>query len=146
MHVPLPRVKIDDLDFNPWLPWPRRRQSPGAQSPGLYLLAHFDSPPTNRVDPIAQQVIYVGQTASNSLQHRWTRFEKSATTGEFAHSGGRNYHQLFKQSDLARLHVSPLPVSVVVGPQLKAYLLFVERALIWAYIIKWGKLPSCNKE
>ena len=146
MPIALPQNLIDELQFGPWLSWTRRTQSQGAELPGVYLLAHFDAVQSGRVDPTAREVIYIGQTARGSLKRRWSKFEKSATTGEFAHSGGRNYHETFLQSDLRRLYASPLPVNDMLGRELKAYLLFVERSLIWTYFTRWAELPACNKE
>lgn len=146
MPILLPQNLINELQFGLWLPWSKRSQSKCAELPGVYLLAHFDSIQPGRVDPTTREVVYIGQTAANSLKRRWTNFEKSATTGKSSHSGGRNYHDAFPQSELARLHVNPLPVYDISGRELRAYLLFVERSLIWSYFTRWGELPACNKE
>ena len=146
MHISLPQEMITKLPFISWLPWSEREQSPAGGFPGVYLIAHFDSVPRGPVDPITREIVYIGQTAADCLKQRWRRFQISATTGRRAHSGGRNYHAHFAEGALANAYVSALSVEDLHGSQLKAYLLFIERALIWSYAIKWNELPSCNKE
>lgn len=146
MHISMPLKIVDMLDFSQWNTWNRRNEISNSLSPGLYLLALFANDPPISVNPIAQEVIYVGQTSAKSLSHRLGSFHRSATTGKHAHSGGRTYHSLFSIDMINQLYVSQMPVLVLKNPALKAYLLFVERTLIWLYVTKWKKLPACNKE
>jgi hypothetical protein len=138
--------QIKQLPFTKWLPWSRRAHLPGTKYPGVYMIGHFATPPQGNPDPSSEEIIYIGQTTKGSLAGRWSKFDKSARTGRFGHSGGRNYHSFFAPTDLDKAYVSAIVVSNLVGDELGAYLLYLERMLIWAYTSKWHKLPPANKE
>ncbi len=97
------------ISFSPWTRWRERTTLEGIQLPGLYVLAHFETPPSGPADPQAQQIIYVGETCDNSLIGRWREFERSPFNGKDGHSGGRTYHTHFGARG-EELYVSALPV------------------------------------
>jgi hypothetical protein len=58
------------------------------------MLAHFLEVP-RIVDPLVQEVVYIGETCDRSLRQRWKEFHRSAFDGKKEHSGGVTYHGLF---------------------------------------------------
>jgi hypothetical protein len=76
------------------------------RSPGVYLFALLNSPPTSLPDPLDREVIYVGTTDDQDLRVRLQQFEDTALGGQ-GHSGGWSYRvEVYPNSParLARFH------------------------------------------
>lgn len=126
-------------------PWRRLAEADVEECGGVYLLAHFESAPPTEVDPIAKEIVYVGETCGQGLRKRLKQFAKSARDGRFAHAGGRNYFAIFKgiRKDLFVATFSPPDLPSKVEP---AFIRYVERKLIWEYARKWEAMPLCNRK
>jgi len=134
---------LPDVAFSDWAPWEKRASISGSDQPGVYVLARFDDPPFGRADPLAREVIYVGETCDNTLRGRWRQFERSAFEGKRGHSGGRTYRATFAD-DGATLYVAAFPAGQV-GDELRPlFIRYVERKLILDFALRWGKAPVCN--
>jgi len=136
----------EDPVFTDWVPWAKRNSIPGTDAPGVYVLAHFDSSPPKPSDPLSQDLVYIGETSGQTLRVRWRQFHTSATTGKHAHSGGRTYFASFGPSKLPLLYVSPFPVRDSGLPAVGAYIKYIERMLLWNFLLRRETLPTCNKE
>lgn len=136
--------------LSPWHKWADRNQINGAELPGIYLLAHFESPP-RIVDPTDKRVIYVGITgkkpsSNQALKWRWQQFRQSAFGAKDGpHSGGNTYQKEFGRTHEAKLYVSALAIARE-HPWYSAFILAAERLLIWEYALRHNGLPTCNKE
>ncbi len=85
--------------FSSWYSWTNRKDLPGSDMPGVYLIAEFDHPPVEGVSPLDRHILQIGRTGADSkqtggayddfLSKRLGKFEHSATTGKKAHSGAR---------------------------------------------------------
>jgi hypothetical protein len=64
--------------LTPWTPWPHRNLVKNAHLPGVYLLAQRDAAPPPHVDPLSQDIIYIGETTEGSLTRRWQQFHRIA--------------------------------------------------------------------
>ncbi len=131
--------------FTAWTPWEDRDVLRSAGLPGVYLLAHFASVPQGLADPLAEEIVYIGETCGNSLKGRWYQFDRSAFHGKTGHSGGYTYREQclrFRHE----LHVAAFPVEGL-GEAIQPYFVrYVERKLLWDYIRKWGQPPACNRK
>ena len=132
------------LPFSRWTTWVQRHEIDLADAPGVYLLGRFDRPPPPEVNPLDQRVLYIGETAQQSLRRRWYQFERSAFQGKSGHSGGRTYRRHVAKSP-RRLYVSALPVTIE-DPAASAYIRAVERLLIWAHVARYDTFPRCNRK
>lgn len=93
-------------------------------------------------------MVYVGKTwGGNGLRGRVADFHRSATTGLKGHAGGLTYHSRFG-SEVDDLFVaSHVPITIRRDPEiLYAYVLHIERRLIWEHVERVGRLPACNSE
>lgn len=127
--------------FGPWTAWAKRAALvdekwgvPVSQYPGVYLLAHFDEPPTGSVDYVDSRIIYVGE--GTHLGRRWYQFEQSAYHEKPGHSGGHSYRKKYHQRDWSRLYVAALPIWFGDGdtspePWTRNYRNAVERLVLW---------------
>ncbi len=134
-----------EIAFTPWVQWSSRKSLEGGKSPGVYLLAHFDSVPTGGAELNAREIIYIGETCNNSLIGRWRQFHRSAFQGKYGHSGGKTYRQEFGDEG-QNLYVSALPVEKLDEPMRSLFIRYVERKLIWDYVCKWNAPPKCNRK
>jgi len=147
--MPTPELKFEWISdrLSPWRKWSDRDQVNGAELPGVYLLAHFESLPRS-VDPMDKRVIYVGETHSSDqgLKWRWQGFQRSAFGPRpSSHAGGNTYREMFDPTHVANLYVSALPIALE-QPWYSAFILAAERLLIWEYALRHHRLPVCNKE
>ena len=70
--------------FTAWTPWEDRDLLRGAGLPGVCLLAHFTRVPQGLADPLAEEIVYIGETCDNSLKRRWYPW---ASRREHRHEG-----------------------------------------------------------
>jgi hypothetical protein len=136
-------------DFDNWTPWANRKAIKNCDRPGVYLLGQFPSPPPTSVDPVAENIVYVGETCDQSLLGRWYQFGRSAFERKNGHSGGWTFSDRFLASCVAEappwLYVATLPVFLD-EPHQSTYIRFIERWLIWEYVQKFGARPICNSK
>jgi hypothetical protein len=130
--------------FSSWYRWNDRTQIDGCRLPGIYVLANWQRAPTQAANPLSQNVIYIGETCSQSLSSRWRQFDRSARGGR-GHSGGKT---AFKQFGIlgTDLFVAALPISHPREALRNAYIRFIERKLLLDYVLRWGNLPQCNQK
>jgi hypothetical protein len=134
-----------DVAFSAWTPWAERESLSGVDQPGVYILAHFTSPPIGRADPLSREVIYIGETCDSSLRKRWYRFNRSAFEGKFGHSGGKTYRAICRDRS-QDLFVAAFPVQTVDTKLRPLFIRYVERKLIWEYAQRWKIAPMCNRK
>ena len=132
------------LPFSQWTPWVNRRDIEGCNHPGVYMLALDDALPA-KVELIPKTVIYVGVTYERHLVDRWDKFHRTALKGKGDHKGGETFYDRFGSvaAHVPRLYVAALPVLTKENPRRSAYILHIERLLIWQYVDKFGELPRC---
>jgi hypothetical protein len=134
------------ISFSPWVLWSKRTTLTGISAPGVYLLAHYQTPPLTNADPQAQEVIYVGETCDQTLRARWNNFNNAAFHGKKStHSGGETYRELFGDNG-DQLFVAAFPVAQLKEPVRSLFIRYVERKLILDYAVRWSVTPACNKE
>lgn len=80
------------------------------------------------------------------LLSRLNDFEKSANSGRKAHHGGQNYHQEFSEIQ-SNLYVSVYSMESD-EPEVtrNAFIMYVERKLIWEFTVAHNRRPICNRE
>ena len=139
-------TEIPVIEFSDWFAWQERDQIPECHLPGLYALAHFKKPPTGSADPLNSDVVYIGQSCGQGgVKGRLNLFDRSATSGRKGHSGGRTYRDA-NGSVRPDLNVSVAVVPTYASARVRnAFILFVERKLIWEFSIAHGHPPPCNK-
>jgi hypothetical protein len=127
--------------------WDSRTALPNLDSPGVYLLAHFQQPPSGPASPLDPAIVYIGETHGKNLKHRWSQFHRAAfCCKDDGHSGGISYRQRFG-ARIDDLYVSAFPVerdSLGIIPA-SYYTLYVERTLLWDYVRRHGHERLCNK-
>ena len=106
------------------------------------------SPGVYRMLDAAGEVVYVGKTwGGDGLRGRIVDFHRSATTGQKGHAGGVTFHQRFGPVVDDLFVAAHCPVAIRRDPEiLYAYVLHVERRLIWEHVERVGRLPVCNSE
>ena len=160
------------LQFSNWVPWNQRDAIDHANKSGVYILAIYDeieeiSP---SIDPLDKSVIYVGKTnvgKTTSLKKRLADFDRAAFGNGASHAGGYTYREHFGTSRRG-LYVSACPVycvderkKLVVNNKthfdasesgdiqsfvMSQVITELEVCLRGLYVLKWGRLPKCNKE
>lgn len=139
MHLP-------KIEFSGWSPWSKRNDFDGVNLPGVYLLAHFDDPPVDPVNPKAKEIIYIGETGKRTFIKRWGEFQNVAFGNKENHSGGKTYKGLFGNSRVNNLYISAMPVSELSIELRPLFIKYVERKLILGYALEHGDKPQCNRE
>lgn len=129
--------------FTDWVKWEERTSIKGNKYPGVYLLARFNSSPPSRADAVDKNIIYIGETCSNTLLGRWRQFNASAFLGKPGHSGGKTYRKKFADAG-KKLYVAAFPVTMEDERLSPLYIRYFERKVIWEYAMKWGDSPICN--
>ena len=103
---------------------------------GAYVLGHFESPPlaTDVPPHLQEQTIYVGMTTKIRSRPRY-------------HEKVEVYKAAFKVLSVDKLYVALYDVSewFHLDPPRVAYLLHLERKLIWEYAQRWNRLPALNR-
>src|SRR5436305_15051158 len=98
--------------FSPWIPLTRTTLFPGNE-PGVYLVSHIG--PEMPVKLLHSELLYIGETTTQSLQKRIRDFHYSASTNLRAHSGGRRYFRTFGKP-MKSLHVAVAPIANLQDP------------------------------
>ncbi len=132
--------------FSPWMRWDDRKDYEYANSPGVYVMAHFKRVPSGPANPLSSRVVYIGETG-RTLEVRWSQFQGSALGGQ-GHGGGDTYHKKFRKPR-DDLHVAALPIADLDRRDMKllAKLLvkLYEDKFLCEYFLRNGRLPECNK-
>lgn len=133
--------------FSPWVRWSQRKTLTGCDRPGVYVLAHFDRKPSAVADILCRNVIYVGETCGQGgLKKRWAQFRRAAGAGgRRGHSGGVTYHRRFGPPG-DTLYVAAWAPSLEDETLLPYWIRYMERRLIWHYVMKWDKPPIGNRK
>lgn len=131
--------------FTPWAPWPHRDLVKNAHLPGVYLLAQRDTAPPPRVDPLSQDIIYIGETTEGSLTGRWQQFHRAAFQGKPGHTAGLIYHDTFP-SDETALYVAAFTPEGLTRDLRTLYIRHVTHKLLWEWARRWGSAPICNSK
>lgn len=134
-----------EVGFSPWLNWENRAGLAGGQHPGVYFIASSKKEPEDfRVNN--ENIIYIGETTSQTLRGRLRQFNTSAFNIKPGHSGGNTFREnLSHCTDASMLWVSACPVQM--GEiYTSAYIKYLERRLIWEYVCTYGVLPPCNSQ
>ena len=138
-------MKLPRIEFTPWFRWKERNKIENSDKPGLYMLSKFKIVPPGSADPLDENIVYFGETCNQSLKGRWNQFERSAFHLKRGHSGGRTYREIY--GDMGRdLYVAALPVVIANQDLRSSFIRFVERKLILDFVMRWKKLPKCNRK
>ena len=120
---------------------------PCGNRPGLYIIARFQEKPKGPAQPAAQEILYIGEThgKSQSINKRLKKFFKASQVGEMLHkhSGGNRFNRLMG-NDLSNMYAACFAPVLEDESFLNPFIFYVERRLIWEYIVKWGAIPACN--
>ncbi|MBI4330619.1 MAG: hypothetical protein HY673_05010 [Chloroflexi bacterium] len=148
------------LRLHRWEPWATRYKLP-LDDVGVYILAKYPSGPPPKVQPLAQEVVYFGETkpgVTTSLKKRLNDFDRTAFRGGTGHGGAENYKKAFPGDDGHDLYVAVCPVCWIPPAQPDDYSgldsnpeFFVPKLVIpletcfrGVYVMEWGRLPICN--
>ena len=137
-------VREPPVVFSPWTRWAERAAIPNAHLPGVYLLALFDPAPPRRVDPLAEAMIYIGESTDNGLLRRLYQFGHSAFDGKPGHSGGVLYREAIGDTGES-LYVAAFPVAHVPRDLRPLFIRYVAQKLLWDWARTWGAAPLCNR-
>src|SRR5437879_12606284 len=127
--------------------WARRDSlGSGLKQPGVYLLAHFETPPTGNANPNSPEVVYIGETHLQTLAERLQSFHRSAFQGSDGHAGGETYRTTYAGDTGKKLFVSVFPPRILISPTLHpTYIQYLESRLRWEFTQTNQRLPTCNK-
>lgn len=131
------------IRFTPWTRWADRATIRLSHLPGVYLLARWEAPPPRQVDPLAAEMIYIGEVHDNSLLNRWQQFHRAAFAGKPGHAGGLAYGE-FIGDDGADLHVASFVPEGLTREMRALFIRYIERKLMWEYASHWDAPPICN--
>ncbi|MCP4373702.1 MAG: hypothetical protein GY797_37220 [Deltaproteobacteria bacterium] len=134
-----------EIEFSKWTKWKNREALKGIRHPGVYLLAHFDVAPDKPANPTTKQIIYIGETCNQNLRKRWYQFNRSAFEGKIGHSGGSTYRQVFDNLD-KNLYVAAFSVDQLDEELQPFFIRYVERKLIWDFVLQHNAAPVCNRK
>lgn len=139
---------MDIPKFRKWVKFAHYKELGCLSLPGVYVLAHFSSPPENEICIYANHTVYIGETTSQTLSKRLYQFGRSAFLKKNGHSGGHTYSRVFWDNKPLNevpdnLYVAVLPVDKA-PKESKAYIKLVERLVIWEFFQENGDYPSCN--
>ena len=139
-------MSLPDIVFSKWTRWNDRTTLNEVDYPGIYVLAHFKTHPVGDADPLAQEVIYIGETCDQLLRVRWNQFHRCAFEGKRGHSGGMTYWRVFGGKGGENLFVAAFPVGNLDDQIRPLFIRHVERKLILEYALKWDAPPKCNRK
>lgn len=129
-----------------WAQWSNRGSLDCMESPGVYLIARFESSPPESVNPSDKHVVYIGETC-RTLRERLRAFNRAASDGVSKHSGGRRFHQVFGDDAMEAAQDSLFVAVIAVEqaePHSSAYIRYIERRLILEFVTANDRLPACN--
>ena len=141
---------MEDLAFDHWIPFEEVKGNVDSKLPGVYLLAHYDHKPIKKPEVDSQDIIYIGETTSQTIRKRLSQFSNSAFFRKIGHSGGWTYSATFLNDEIIdtpplNLYVSFLALDFPDPKESKAYIKYVERLAIWRFYQKNKTYPVCNK-
>ena len=141
---------MEDLKFGSWVRFEDVKDHADSILPGVYLLAHYDNKPINTPEVDSQDIIYIGETTSQTIRKRLYQFSNSAFFRKIGHSGGWTYSDTFLNSEVIdspplNLYVSFFAVDFSDPKESKAYIKYIERLAIWRFYQKNKTYPICNK-
>ena len=131
------------IRFTPWTHWPERNRAKNAHLPGVYLIARWEVAPPDKVDALAQAIVYVGEITEGSLMGRWQQFARAAFEGKPGHAGGMKYRDIFGDEG-DTLYVAAFVPEGLSREMRSLYIRYVERKLVWEWARRWGDAPLCN--
>lgn len=142
----------NDYQFSAWVPWDTRGTLVDVDQPGVYLIARFPGcqPPAGAASPLDARIVYIGETCSQTLRTRMKQFDRSALQNAYGHSGGRTYYGEFtSKPDFADepdcLHVAALAIARE-RAHAAAFIRYVERRLIWEWLVQNERRLICNRK
>jgi len=138
-------MELPRIEFSLWFRWKERNEIENSDKPGFYMLAKFKTVPPGRADPLEENIIYFGETCNQSLEGRWDQFDRSAFQSKRGHSGGKTYREVYGDVGLD-LYVAALPVVIANQDFRSSFIRFAERKLILDFVMRWKKLPKCNRK
>jgi hypothetical protein len=140
---------MESVIIGPWVQWRDRDKIAKCNQPGVYLLGQFAAEAPASVDAAASDVIYIGETCSQTLADRWYQFNRSAFFLKYGHSGGSTFAAEFCQNQASApadwLYVAAYPVDMP-EPRRSAHIRYVERMLLWQYVSRHDRYPRCNRK
>ncbi|GIC75349.1 hypothetical protein [Moritella sp. F3] len=137
-----------DIVFSEWFNFKDFEAKDGIEQQGTYIIGKFEIKPSEKVDFIDNNIIYVGET-TQKLKIRLKAFSNSAFKRKNGHSGGWTFSSKY----LDKIPVDEIPHDLYLSiyspegnsAQKKALAKFAERKVILSYCLAHGKYPSCNK-
>jgi hypothetical protein len=138
-------MKIPEIEFGTWFKWKERNSIDGSDKPGVYMLSKFKKSPSRSADLLDECIIYFGETCNQSLKERWTQFDASAFQLKRGHSGGKTYSEVFRDKGVD-LYVAAMPVTIENEDLRSSFIRFAERKLILDFVLRWNRLPTCNRK
>jgi len=136
---------LPKIEFSSWLKWTERNGIEDSDKPGVYMLSKFKMAPPPVADPLDENVIYFGETCNQSLRERWVQFDASAFQLKRGHSGGKTYRGTYGD-DGSDLYVAAMPVKLEDEVLRSQFIRFAERKLILDFVVRWKRLPKCNRK
>ena len=131
------------VSFSAWTHWSERNGVKNAHLPGVYMLAQWEEGPPGQVDPISQQIVYIGEMSDNSLMGRWQQFNRAAFEGKPGHTGGVAYRDAFGDEGETLFVAAFVPEGL--SRELRGlYIKYVERKLLWEWARTHDGPPACN--
>jgi hypothetical protein len=139
-------MNTPNIVFSKWTRWAARTDLDKIiESPGVYVLAHFATPPPGNANPQTREIIYIGETCARTLKERWNGFHRAAFGKGKNHSGGKKYQEKCGGNG-NDLFVAAFPV-VELNEELRPlFIRYVERKLIWKYSREHLAPPECNRK
>jgi len=136
---------VPKIEFGSWFKWTERNSIEDSDEPGVYMLSKFKMARPPVADPLDGNVIYFGETCNQSLRERWVQFDASAFQLKRGHSGGKTYRRIYGD-DGSDLYVAAMPVKLEDEVLRSQFIRFAERKLILDFVVKWKRLPKCNRK
>ncbi|MBT7486231.1 MAG: hypothetical protein HN578_06585 [Rhodospirillales bacterium] len=138
--------KAPMIQLSKWYPWDQRGAFPEMNKRGVYVLTTSKRALKSKPASLPRSVIYIGAVygKTKNLRDRLGQFHRSAQKGKSNHAGGRTYFRKDFDPTFRDIFFSVIP-SELTGQQINtAWILQLERMLIWEYTSKYGELPKCN--
>ena len=127
--------------------WDEFKNIPNGNRTGLYIIARFNKRPEGIANPLAQEILYIGEThgAKQNIHSRLNTFFRAAQIGKgkVSHSGGNRFNRELG-GNLKNIYVAGFVPPIDGKQYMTPYICYAERKLIWEYVLKWGNIPRCN--
>jgi len=137
------KANFPEIKFSKWTKWEERNNLDGINEVGVYLLAKFESEPTE-INLKDINIIYIGETC-NSLKIRLNQFNSSGIKGKDGHSGGHTYNTKY-HGETKNLYVSIFPIKELEGFLKKLYVRYIERKILVEHLAEHGNNSLLNKK